>query len=179
MVPFAAAWLASAIILSFLGFVALSKNQKDVVYRRLGLRRQASSRPSTPSLEKQAPSKPLASVAADLVLAFPPSPRGQLSKMVGAMPAAQRAAMGDLSFDEKKFPSSLLGFDENYATADDGKYNYTGFSVRELKALGDFPDYATLSEVPMPQPYPEFDIDRALPRPYRPFRWAYHQTMCK
>lgn len=97
--------------------------------------------------------------------------------MVETMPAAQRQAMGDLSFDQNTFARSLLDFEEDYRTADDSKYCYSGFSVRELKALGDFPDYSALSEVPMPQPYLEFDINRAKPRPYRPFRWAYHQTM--
>lgn len=55
----------------------------------------------------------------------------------------------------------------------------TGISVEEIKALGDFPDYSTLSGVPLPQPYKEFEISKALPRPYRPIRWSYHQTMCK
>ena len=49
----------------------------------------------------------------------------------------------------------------------------------EIKALGDFPDYEALSGVPLPEPYKEFDIKTALPRPYRPFRWQYHQTMCE
>lgn len=49
----------------------------------------------------------------------------------------------------------------------------------EIKAFGRFPDYAALTEVPLPSAYKEFDISKALPRPYRPFRWAYHQTMCK
>ncbi|OTB00925.1 hypothetical protein M426DRAFT_323914 [Hypoxylon sp. CI-4A] len=93
------------------------------------------------------------------------------------MSPAQRQALGDLSFDADKCAQSLLGLEEDYQTADDSKYSYTGFSVQEIKALGDFPDYSTISDVPMPQPYPEFDIDRAKPRPYRPFRWAYHQTM--
>jgi hypothetical protein len=53
------------------------------------------------------------------------------------------------------------------------------FSTEEIKALGDFPDYVTLSGVPLPEAYPEFDINKAKPRPYRPFRWNYHQTMCK
>lgn len=66
----------------------------------------------------------------------------------------------------------------DYMACDGVKYTPTGFSTEEIKALGDFPDYATLSGVPLPDPYPEFDIDRALPRPYRPFRWNYHQTMC-
>lgn len=54
----------------------------------------------------------------------------------------------------------------------------TSFTVREIEKLGRFPDYAKLSGVPLPKPYPGFDINKALPRPYRPLRWAYHQTMC-
>ncbi|KAI1777344.1 hypothetical protein F4818DRAFT_345527 [Hypoxylon cercidicola] len=172
-----AVWLASAIVLSLISFLALSRTQKNVVLRRLGLGGRNASRPSTPSLEKQASSKPLASSTSDLFATFPPSQRGQLNKMVESMPAAQRQAMGDLSFNPSVFARSLLDFEEDYRTADDSKYCYSGFSVRELKALGDFPDYSALSEVPMPQPYLEFDINRAKPRPYRPFRWAYHQTM--
>ncbi|KAL7274876.1 hypothetical protein RUND412_002209 [Rhizina undulata] len=47
----------------------------------------------------------------------------------------------------------------------------------EIEAYGDFPDYAQLSGVRLPVSYENFNIDTALPRPYRPFRWAYHQTM--
>lgn len=39
-------------------------------------------------------------------------------------------------------------------------------------------DYFKLTGVPPPKPLPDFNIDNALPRPYRPFRWKYHQTMC-
>ncbi|EIW85389.1 hypothetical protein CONPUDRAFT_150201 [Coniophora puteana RWD-64-598 SS2] len=39
------------------------------------------------------------------------------------------------------------------------------------------PDYAKLSGVPLPKPLPNFDYTKAKPRPYRPFRWEYHQTM--
>lgn len=38
-------------------------------------------------------------------------------------------------------------------------------------------DYFALSGVPPPKPLPDFDIDTAKPRPYRPFRWAYFQHM--
>ncbi|KAG7086669.1 hypothetical protein E1B28_002609 [Marasmius oreades] len=38
-------------------------------------------------------------------------------------------------------------------------------------------DYFELSGVPAPTPLPDFDIDKAKPRPYRPFRWEYHQNM--
>lgn len=59
------------------------------------------------------------------------------------------------------------------------KYTPTGFSTDEIKTLGDFPAYDILSGVPLPEPYEEFQAEKAVPRPYRPFRWAYHQTMCK
>ena len=55
----------------------------------------------------------------------------------------------------------------------------TGFTAEEIRRLGDFPDYATLSGVPLPQCDADFDIRTAIPRPYRPLRWPYHQTMCK
>lgn len=48
--------------------------------------------------------------------------------------------------------------------------------VLSSKAL---PDYAKLTGVPAPQPLYHFHIDTAKPRPYRPFRWEYHQNMCK
>ncbi|KAI0601063.1 alpha-1,2-mannosyltransferase [Biscogniauxia sp. FL1348] len=169
-------WPAVALCLSLITFLSLSKAQKDVVFRRFGFARQPS-RPSTPSLEKQTFSKPLASSSSDLASTFPPTPRGQLEKMMPNMSAEQRKAMGNLAFDQATFERSVLKFDEDYRTADDSKYTFMGFSVKEVKALGDFPDYSTLSEVPMPQPYKEFDIEKAKPRPYRPFRWAYHQTM--
>lgn len=50
-------------------------------------------------------------------------------------------------------------------------------SGKEIEAYGDFPDYAMLSGVRLPDSYPEFNIETALARPYRPFRWSYHQTM--
>jgi len=42
-----------------------------------------------------------------------------------------------------------------------------------------FTDYAQLTGVPHPTPLPDFDVDKAKARPYRPFRWEYHQTMCE
>jgi hypothetical protein len=53
-----------------------------------------------------------------------------------------------------------------------------GLSMKEIKALENFPDYTKFSGVPLPKPYPKFNIRKALPRPYRPIRWGYHQTMC-
>ncbi|KAG6819909.1 hypothetical protein H0H93_007443 [Arthromyces matolae] len=44
-------------------------------------------------------------------------------------------------------------------------------------ALNTLPDYWHLSGVPLPKPLWDFDVKTAKPRPYRPFRWGYHQTM--
>ncbi|KAG8166854.1 hypothetical protein KVR01_002543 [Diaporthe batatas] len=61
---------------------------------------------------------------------------------------------------------------------DDLYYTPTGFSTHDIRALGRFPDYSVLTGVPYPKPHgPEFDIKKATFRPFRPFRWPYHQTM--
>lgn len=103
-----------------------------------------------------------------------------------ALPPQRRQVLADLKIDEtpsrevveEEIHRNILPMTSDYRTARDNQYTPTGFSVQEVKALGDFPDYATLSGVPLPSQYHEFDIEKALPRPYRPFRWAYHQTMC-
>ncbi|RCI16398.1 hypothetical protein L249_2868 [Ophiocordyceps polyrhachis-furcata BCC 54312] len=51
------------------------------------------------------------------------------------------------------------------------------FSRFTVGQVGDFPDYASLSGVRLPSPVADFAIEKAVPRPYRPFRWPYHQTM--
>ncbi|KAL2849226.1 hypothetical protein BJY01DRAFT_147019 [Aspergillus pseudoustus] len=82
---------------------------------------------------------------------------------------------------EKDVRRKILPMTGDYNTAcqdgDEDRYTPTGFSVADIRALGDFPDYAALSGVPLPVAYRDFDIEKALPRPYRPFRWNYHQTM--
>lgn len=95
------------------------------------------------------------------------------------LPAAQRKKLKGHEIDEELFQKSQIPITADYREVEGNNYLPAGFSVDEIKALGDFPDYAELSGVPLPEPYREFDIDKALPRPYRPFRWKYHQTMCK
>ena len=57
----------------------------------------------------------------------------------------------------------------------------TGFIVDEVRSLvGSMSDYAKLSGVPLPEPvWDGWTIENAKPRPYRPLRWKYAQTMCK
>ena len=73
--------------------------------------------------------------------------------------------------------SRLLSISRSPLQSDLHSSTATGFTLQEIKALGNFPDYATLSGVPLPRAYHEFDVSKAIPRPYRPIRWAYHQTM--
>ncbi|CAL5871764.1 uncharacterized protein PFLUO_LOCUS6017 [Penicillium psychrofluorescens] len=102
-----------------------------------------------------------------------------------ALPPQRRAALADVKSDvvpwqevsEEEVSRQVLPMKADYRTSPGNLYTPTGFSIQEVKALGDFPDYATLSGVPLPSPYPQFDINKAISRPYRPFRWAYHQTM--
>lgn len=97
---------------------------------------------------------------------FPPSLRENLALIRPKIPETPKAG-------------KVLDLETDYRTASPERLVFSGFTVGEVKALGHFPDYATLSGVPLPEPLNNFNIDTALPRPYRPFRWAYHQTMCK
>ncbi|KAB8233137.1 hypothetical protein BDV23DRAFT_194646 [Aspergillus alliaceus] len=101
---------------------------------------------------------------------LPPQGRQVLAALPGFM-------TGSNEVDEKEVLKHILPMTVDYRIGQDGKYTSTGFSLAEVKALGDFPDYSKLSGVPLPQAYLEFDIDKGLARPYRPFRWGYHQTM--
>lgn len=124
--------------------------------------------------EKRRPSLLKPGPSADLKTQFPPSCRQALSdpaaakyqKLLGESPP-------DTAVQSRQLPSTLPSLTKSRY------YTPTGFSTGDIEALGRFPDYSILSGVPHPKPCPEFDINTACFRPYRPFRWAYHQTMCK
>ncbi|KAI1615730.1 alpha-1,2-mannosyltransferase [Exophiala viscosa] len=173
-------WAGVAICAGIITYLSLSQRQKDVIFRRLTLRGRRASSATTPprslSPDKKDPSN-APPKSSEYVNTFPPLLRENLEQVAASLPDDQCEAMGDLSFDEANWSKSVLGWEEDFRKADPKKYVYTGMKVQEVRGLGDFPDYSTLSGVPMPEPYPEHDVDKALPRPYRPFRWAYHQTM--
>ena len=108
---------------------------------------------------------------------FPPLSRDGL---VRTSQKASRSGLKNPSpqLSEKKLQKNLLPFEQDYRTGMPSQYTTMGVSIAEVQALGAFPDYAELTDVPLPNPYIGFKIESALPRPYRPFRWAYHQTMC-
>ena len=167
--------------LTTIAYLALSQRQRDLLYSQLRIRGRKVATASTPprslSPEKSTPSN-APPVSTEYVDSFPPSRRQALIKIAETLPAKQKESIGELEIDQELFSHSILPFAANWSECSGSKYTPTGFSVDEIKALGDFPDYAELSGVPLPSPYHEFDIDKALARPYRPFRWAYHQTMC-
>lgn len=107
------------------------------------------------------------------VLQFPPSRRHTLAdlKLKGSAGPYTTPAADVLR--RRAVPSTR--------TADwdrDDLFTPTGFSTQDIRALGRFPDYSVLTGVQHPQPYgPQFDINKAIFRPFRPFRWSYHQTM--
>lgn len=114
----------------------------------------------------------------------PPPPRQAKEGMAQVLPPSRRFALPDTIRSTSSHESedtvlqNQIDLEADFKSCEATRLTPTGFSVREIHQLGDFPDYARLSGVPLPSSYPEFDIDKALPRPYRPFRWTYHQTMC-
>lgn len=110
----------------------------------------------------------------DYSIVFPPSQRSLLFEV--ASTASSGNHLSDLSIS----PKSILKLVSDFRLANESTYIYSGFTVGEINKLGLFPDYAKLSGVPLPTPVPlSFNIDTALPRPYRPFRWRWHQNMCE
>ncbi|KAI4246173.1 MAG: hypothetical protein L6R40_002126 [Gallowayella cf. fulva] len=170
------------LLLSLLSLLLISKPQQQMVYSRLSSwapftshhRHNPSSK--TPPRSLSPGKKPPGNVPppADYKDIFPPWRREALS-----------IARKDLCLDPvTEVPDflvreHLIPFTADYRTCKSPSSTYTpmGISLSEVASLGDFTDYAELSGVPLPEPYQDFNLDTALPRPYRPLRWGYHQTM--
>lgn len=152
-------------ILSSTILIAVDKKRRDTVLGRVLPRQRSNMNFGTPprslSPEKQ---RIRDDAAPDYSSTFPPSRRFAL-------------ASGGVAL-HSDWTNRMLPIDASYLEAPTDRYTPCGFSVAEIKDTGDFPDYAALSGVPLPKAYPDFNIKHALPRPYRPLRWAYHQTMC-
>lgn len=185
-------WLLSfgcALVLFSASILVLIKRQRDVVLTKLLLPLRLNSEPKPPSrpsfpestdssssIEK-IPSTP--SSTQELVDIFPPSRRSTLLELANHPSSSNRPISIGAGPSLDTLQKDLLPTTESYDIKNDPlKYTPTGFSTAEIRSIGDFPPYDILSGVPLPAPYDGFDYKKALPRPYRPFRWAYHQTMC-
>ena len=109
---------------------------------------------------------------------FPPSARENLAKAAESLPMSQRDKLKGSEIESTLFRKSLVPFTADFRECGPSAYTSTEVSIEEVQALGDFPNYAELSGVPLPEAYKEFKIETAIARPYRPVRWTYHQTMC-
>ncbi|KIW02114.1 uncharacterized protein PV09_06605 [Verruconis gallopava] len=167
--------LGSAFAVSSALILLLSKKRREIVFRRLPIRRRVSSSAATPPRSLSPEKKPV--TESDYSDVYPPSRRFTLRTVAPHIAEKSPKPDGGIfsGTDEKKPLQAPL--DVPFADWDPKTYTPTEFSKEEIEALGDFPDYATLSGVPLPEPYKEFVIEKSQPRPYRPFRWAYHQTM--
>ncbi|KAI9810141.1 MAG: hypothetical protein M1827_006667 [Pycnora praestabilis] len=168
--------LGLTFILSSLFYLALSKRQRDIVLNRIHLQQRRTSGASTPPLTLSPEKAPVNVPAPDYKEWFPESRREALAEIAPTLPEVQQATFRH-SISSHASRVSMIPMTSSWRDCPDFACTPTDFSVQELKALGDFPDYSKLSGVPLPGPYHKFDINKALPRPYRPFRWTYHQTM--
>lgn len=161
-------WWASTFAVVLMGlYIALNKLQSKSIFSRISHRRPSTAKASPQSISSEM--KPNRSPESpNYANVLPPQRREALIKILGEVQDGK----------EEEVLRHILPMDTNYETCQEQKYTPTGFSVQEVRELGDFPDYAELSGVSLPQPYHEFDIDKSLARLYRPFRWVYHQTMC-
>ncbi|KAI4250332.1 MAG: hypothetical protein LQ352_005365 [Teloschistes flavicans] len=180
---------AIGLLLSVISYLLMTKHQRRFIYKRL-----QNMSPLTAQSQHQSPSKSPSDAGtpekkvpsnnappAEYKEIFPPWRRDSLWSAARSSPFAQKDQLHAATdgFVDTLFRDGLLSFTADYRTCASPALTYTpmGISVSEIAALGDFPNYAELSGVPLPKPYSNFHIETALPRPYRPFRWAYHQTM--
>ncbi|KAK7526727.1 uncharacterized protein IWZ02DRAFT_468053 [Phyllosticta citriasiana] len=171
--------LGLAFLFSSAVYFASGQKQRNILLYRLGISRRRNSSAGTPPRSLSPEKKANNSNAAkpDYSTTFPPSRRFVLAELDSAPALSEKLGKPVHTLAEEPSKMTPQALDENILTTDRTVYTATGFSSDEIKALGDFPDYEKLSGVPLPKPWPEFDINKAKPRPYRPFRWAYHQTM--
>lgn len=106
-------------------------------------------------------------------LQFPPSRQHVLARLPQFKSLAAQAEIPPEILSSQALPTT-----KNGGLGQDNLYTPTGFSTQQIRALGRFPDYPLLSGVRHPEPCgPEWDISKATFRPFRPFRWKYHQHM--
>jgi hypothetical protein len=165
------AFIASA------AYLLIQRGRRNILLERLYIARRRVSGARTPPRYLSPGKKVVKSTELSYADTLSPSRRFTLADTdVASKPGVESEKLEE---PDKGWKKHLIPMDVSYLSAHETCYVPCGFSIKEVKALGDFPDYATLSGVPLPSAYPDFDIKKALPRPYRPFRWAYHQTMCE
>ena len=174
--------LGLAFAIGTISYLTLNDKQRNLVLSKLQSSRPRARESLTPprslSPAKQGPSAKAPVEGQEYRDTFPPCRRSALADITDKKFKVNGKSGKALSELPHLTSKPISDVEDNFAQ-NDNLFTPAGFTIGEVKALGDFPDYAALSGVPLPAPYPEFNIDTAKPRPFRPFRWAYHQTMCK
>lgn len=180
MLPLLSLSLGLSFVLGSVVYLSVNSKQRNLLLDRFHLRRSR-------SLVSLTPPRSLSPAKQGL-----PDNTAPSSGFEDVFPPCRRSALAELDADDfslhgktlkqlSELPHITSQCTPDKQCLEDEKllatYTPTGFTLEEIKALDAFPDYATLSGVPLPTAYPEFDITKAIPRPYRPIRWAYHQTM--
>ncbi|THY80337.1 hypothetical protein D6C93_09957 [Aureobasidium pullulans] len=173
--------LGITFVIITVSYFALNEKQRALLFSRFGLnfqRRPSWTPPRSPSPAKRELSeKYTLPPGQEYKDTFPPCRRPALAEIADSrfsVGGKSGKGLSELPYNTDK----PLPDDRNVLAPEYKKYSTpTGFTVEEIKALGNFPDYATLSGVPLPKPCTDFNINTAMARPYRPIRWAYHQTM--
>ncbi|KAF2751301.1 hypothetical protein M011DRAFT_394777 [Sporormia fimetaria CBS 119925] len=170
--------LGAALFIGYGLFLLSGRRRRSILLDRISLRRRRVSGSKTPprslSPEKKANNE---GGGPDYSVAFPPSRRPALESLRHAKSSFDGECHTASAQELANLKDKSIPMNASYLDTKTPLFTPCGFSTGEIRALGDSPDYATLSGVPLPRPYLGFDITRALPRPYRPFRWSYHQTM--
>ncbi|KAK3069184.1 hypothetical protein LTR53_012679 [Teratosphaeriaceae sp. CCFEE 6253] len=170
-----------AFLVCSVALLIINKRQRQIVLARFRLRRSRTSGSLTPprslSPEKPGLSPVETSSTPDFSDVFPPSRRHVLKDLPPNALRGPGESAEVLSAQAPDYSRLVPSCEVVNTTTCPDHVTATGFTVSEIQRLGDFPDYAALSGIPLPDPYHGFDINKAIPRPYRPFRWAYHQTM--
>jgi hypothetical protein len=168
------------VVFSSIVFLALSENQKAYLSSFVSVpfvRGRKTSISKTPPRSVTPEKKAAPPASNDYKEMLPPSRRASLANCLTPIQARK------LSIHITPASPVKGGCHQALETPleEGGDYTYTAteFTKEEVAELGDFPDYAELSGVPLPKVYEGFNVETARPRPYRPFRWEYHQTMCK
>ncbi|KAF2477401.1 uncharacterized protein BDR25DRAFT_364196 [Lindgomyces ingoldianus] len=178
MIRFLLLLLGAAFVTSSAILLVFKKGRRDVFLNRLHFRSRRSSGSNTPPRSLSPGKKQPENIPTpDYSDTFPPSRRFALAEIQSNLPSILGKSQESLAASPSDSRKACLPITTSYLDAETPMFTPCEFSTEEIKALGNFPDYATLSGVPLPRPYPEFNSKKAQPRPYRPFRWTYHQTM--
>ncbi|KAI9804437.1 MAG: hypothetical protein M1825_001336 [Sarcosagium campestre] len=156
-----------ALIALSIVYISLNQKQQETLLQYLHFNRRRSSASKIPTRSPSPEKKDGkgSTLITDYRDVFPPSRRSSLAN-VPAFSTEQAKKLKITTPAPEQTKTAIAPLDTPLEDLNSPAFTPTEFSHEDIKALGDFPDYAQLSGVPLPQPWPEFDINKAIARPY-------------